>query len=151
MSEPSSIDHQAPVLAHHEIDVAAPLDVVWSLHTDVNAWPGWQTDITEAHLEGPLERGTSFAWSSSGLRVTSTVYALTDRARVLWGGTANGITGIHEWLFEETPAGTHVVTNESFSGGLVSANPQMAQQMLDASLAGWLDSLKRAAEARSQR
>jgi hypothetical protein len=23
----------------------------------------------------------------------------------LWGGTAGGITGVHEWVFSETPAG----------------------------------------------
>ncbi len=32
---------------------------------------------------------------------------------MLWGGTANGITGVHEWTFEETPSGTHVTTNET--------------------------------------
>ncbi len=35
---------------------------------------------------------------------------------MLWGGTAGGITGMHEWIFEETADGVHVVTNESFSG-----------------------------------
>ena len=42
----------APVFAVHEIDIEAPLDTVWRLHTDVNTWPTWQTDITAAHIDG---------------------------------------------------------------------------------------------------
>src|SRR5262245_57471215 len=48
MSDPTGIDTSAPVLARHGIDIDAPLDVVWDLHTDVNRWPEWQTDITAA-------------------------------------------------------------------------------------------------------
>jgi hypothetical protein len=83
------------------------------------------------------------------LSVTSTVYELTDHARVLWGGTANGITGIHEWTLTETADGAHVVTDESFSGAPVDGNRQTMQQMLDMSLVAWLAHLKRAAEQRS--
>jgi hypothetical protein len=121
MSHPVSVDGDAPVVAHHEVDIHASLDTVWGLHVDVNAWPDWQSDITAAHLEGVLERGVSFDWTSFGLSVTSTVYDVVERARVLWGGTPEGITGVHEWLFSETPAGVHVVTNESFAGDPVSA------------------------------
>ena len=52
MSIPTGIDGDAPVRAHHETDISAPLDRVWRLHADVNAWPAWQTDITAAHLDG---------------------------------------------------------------------------------------------------
>jgi hypothetical protein len=48
VSTPSTVDETAPVLAHHEIDIRAPLDTVWRLHTNVNAWTNWQTDITDA-------------------------------------------------------------------------------------------------------
>ena len=51
---PHSIDEQAPVIARHSAVVAAPLDLVWRLHTDINAWPTWQEAIDEAHLAGPL-------------------------------------------------------------------------------------------------
>jgi uncharacterized membrane protein len=46
MSTPTEIDREAPVVAHHEIDIDAPLDVVWRLHADVNAWPTWHADVT---------------------------------------------------------------------------------------------------------
>jgi len=43
---------------------------------------------------------------------------------VLWGGTAGGITGVHEWIFRQTPGSVHVQTNESFAGEPVEADAQ---------------------------
>ena len=147
MNVPSDVDRAAPVIAVHEIDIEAPLDTVWRLHTDVDAWPTWQTDITAAHINGALDPGVSFEWTSYGFSVTSTVYDLTERARVLWGGTSGGITGIHEWLFSETPSGVHVTTTESFAGDPVAADASGMQTVLDASLVAWLGHLKMAAES----
>jgi hypothetical protein len=75
-----------------------------------------------------------FDWASHGLSVTSTVYDLAEGARVLWGGTATGITGVHEWLFSQTPAGVRVTTNESLAGEPVTADAAGLQSLLDAAL-----------------
>src|SRR5262245_8478115 len=63
MTVPTDVDRTAPVSAVHEIEIEAPLDTVWRFHTDVNAWPTWQTEITDAHIEGTLEPGRSFDWT----------------------------------------------------------------------------------------
>jgi uncharacterized protein YndB with AHSA1/START domain len=147
MTNPSDIDRTAPVVAHHEIEIAAPRGVVWRLLTDVDAWPRWAPEITEARLGRPLAVGASFDWTSYGFSVTSTVYALQDDRRVLWGGTSGGFTGIHEWRFDDADGGTRVTTSESFAGAPVEADPAGLQQMLDASLVAWLERLKAAAEA----
>ena len=102
MDTPTGIDRSAPVIAHHKVRIDAPLDTVWRLHTDVNAWPTWQTDITAARLAGRFEPGNSFDWTSFGFSVTSTIYDVARQTRVLWGGTASGITGVHEWMFKES-------------------------------------------------
>ena len=78
MPTPTTIDRDAPVVAHHETEIAAPLDAVWQLHVEVNAWPSWQTDITDAHLAGAFEEGASFDWASYGFPVTSTIYNVAD-------------------------------------------------------------------------
>jgi hypothetical protein len=144
---PASVDRNAPVLAHHEIDISAPVSRVWALHQDVNAWPAWQSDITAAQLNGAFAPGESFTWTSFGFTVTSTVYAVHDQSRVLWGGTGDGITGVHEWAFTATSGGTHVETTESFSGAPVEADIAGMQKVLDGSLVSWLNHLKNAAEA----
>jgi uncharacterized membrane protein len=147
MNRPTDVDRNAPVLAHHQIDIDAPLERVWSLHTDVTAWPQWQTEIAAARIQGAFEPGTSFDWTSYGFSVTSTIYDVEERARVLWGGTSGGITGIHQWLFAETASGVHVETSESFAGEPVEADVTSMQSMLDASLLAWLGHLKAAAES----
>jgi hypothetical protein len=149
MTAPTTVDSSAPVLAHHEINIKAPLNTVWQLHVDVTSWPSWQEAITEAHMEGTFEPGNSFDWSSYGFPVTSQIYEVTDRSRTLWGGTAAGITGVHEWVFEEGGDGVRVTTNESFAGDPVNADVDGMQAQLDASLVAWLEHLKSAAESRT--
>jgi uncharacterized membrane protein len=148
MTTPTDIDRTAPVLARHEIGINAPLDTVWRLQTDVNNWPAWQTDITAARLDdGPFQPGNSFTWTSYGFTVTSTIYAVAECARTLWGGAANGIMGTHEWVYTETPTGVHVATHESFSGQAVQADITGIQTALDKSLTDWLQHLKATAES----
>ena len=146
MSVPTGIDSDAPIRTRHEIDINAPLGLVWRLHTDVNNWPAWQTEITEAQLDGAFQPGNSFKWTSYGFTVVSTIYASAERARTLWGGPAAGITGVHEWVFSETPAGVHVTTQESWAGQPVEADITRMRTILDTSLAAWLKNLKAAAE-----
>ena len=148
MSIPTGIDSDAPVRAHHETDIDAPLDAVWQLHADVSTWPTWQTDITAAHIDGAFQPGASFEWTSYGFTVVSTIYEVAPRARVLWGGTSGGVTGVHEWAFSETPTGVHVTTDESFAGEPVEANVTGMQSALDSSLISWLAHLKDAAESK---
>jgi hypothetical protein len=145
MTTPTDIDRDAPVIAHHEIGISAPLETVWRLQTNVNGWPARQTGITAARLDGPFEPGNSFAWTSYGFTVASTIYAVAERARTLWGGAARGITGTHEWVYTQTPAGTH----ESFSGQPVQADATGMQSALDKSPTGWLGHLKATAESTS--
>ena len=149
LNVPTSVDTTAPVLAHHEIEIKAPIDAVWALHVDVNGWTSWNPEMTSAHLEGALEPGATFDWESYGFPVTSHVYEVDAGHRILWGGTAGGITGVHEWLFSPTVEGVHVVTNESFAGDPVAADVAGLQSQLDASLVAWLGRLKAAAEART--
>jgi hypothetical protein len=147
MNSPNDIDRTAPVIAHHTITITATLQSVWALHTGVNAWPSWNTDITVARLDGPFEVGNSFDWTSHDFPVTSTIFVVEDRHRILWGGPASSIMGIHEWLFEETSDGVTITTTESFAGPPVDAAVGEMQATLDGSLTSWLAQIKREAEA----
>ena len=146
MSQPTGVDRSAPVLAHHEIEIAAPRARVWRLHTAVNDWPKWHSEITAAEMTADFERGSSFDWTSYGFPVTSTIYSVDEGSQVLWGGTAGGMTGVHEWAFDETPDGVRVTTTESFASEPVEADLDSMQSMLDQSLVSWLAHLKAAAE-----
>src|SRR5215467_10359064 len=147
VATPKDIDRDAPVVTHHEVDIAAPLDVVWHLHTSVNDWPSWNREVTAAKIEGEFEPGNSFTWTSWDVTVTSTIHFVQDHSRTLWSGPVQGILGIHEWRFEQTASGVRVATDESWSGDPVHADPDGFRDALDKSLVAWLGRLKTHAES----
>src|SRR3712207_5469019 len=95
-AETTSIDLGAPVIARHEIAIEAPLDIVWSLLVDVEAWPTWNPDIIRVVLERPIAAVSSFRWETAGISIRSTIYAMTERAMLLWGGPTVGVLGVHQ-------------------------------------------------------
>jgi hypothetical protein len=67
--DPTDVDRDAPVLTDFAIDIDAPRDRVWTLHTDVNAWPGGgkyiflvidsgRAEVTQAAISERLRRDT---------------------------------------------------------------------------------------------
>ncbi|MFG2196482.1 SRPBCC family protein [Streptomyces sp. NPDC048639] len=145
------IDRTAPVIVELEITVDAPRATVWDLHTDIARWPAWQADISTARPDGPLAPGTTFAWETAGLAITSTIEEVEPQRRIVWGGPAHGIDGIHVWTFEETAAGTVVRTAESWNGDPVRSDPDGMRTALHGSLKAWLTALKNAAESAATR
>jgi uncharacterized protein YndB with AHSA1/START domain len=146
MTYPEHVDETAAIVVRRSIRVDAPIDRVWRLHTDINGWTHWQRDIDSADADGPIGVGSTFHWSTAGLSIASTVYAVDAPYRILWGGPAHGITGIHQWTFTPDGDATVVHTEESWDGEPVHADLENLRNALDASLASWLDHLRKAAE-----
>ncbi|MEV0433316.1 SRPBCC family protein [Nocardia sp. NPDC050413] len=142
----TTIDTTAPVVADHAIIIDAPLRRVWDLHTDIAGWTTWQPDITAAAVDGPLRPGTVFRWSTFGLDIESTVYSVDETHRIVWGGPAQGITGVHVWTFTEQDGGVRVRTEESWDGEPIRADVEGMRAALDGALISWLSHLKRTAE-----
>lgn len=143
----TDIDTAAPVVAVHEIVIDAPLERVWALHTDIAGWTAWQTDIGAAAIDGPIAPGTRFHWSTFGLDIESTIYAVEGPRRIVWGGPAHGITGIHVWTFTAEGDSVRVRTAESWDGAPILADVDGMGAALDSALTGWLGHLKRTAES----
>jgi hypothetical protein len=64
------INQQAPMVTRKEIFIQAPPDVVWRIHTGINAWSQWQPGIALARTEAPLRVGSMGPYCS-GNRVVS--------------------------------------------------------------------------------
>jgi len=141
-----TIDETAPVTVRLSTVIDAALGTVWQLHTDIDAWATWNADVDEATLNGPLQPGNSFTWKTHGLDITSTVLEIVPGERIVWGGPANGITGIHVWTFAQTDGQVTVHTEESWSGAPVDAKAEELGKALHHSLETWLASLKDQAE-----
>lgn len=146
---PVDIDRTASAIARAERLIAAPVDKLWKLHTEVSLWPDWQRDIGSALLDRPFGVGQAFTWTTTGLSdpIVSTIYAVDDRRSTLWGGPSAGIDGVHHWMFEANDGGTLATTEESWSGPRVDSDPAAATKMLQRSLERWLDFLAAAAVA----
>ncbi|MVF23699.1 hypothetical protein EVC37_19090 [Methylocaldum sp. BRCS4] len=140
------IDRHAPLTARKEIVVAAPVDVVWNIHTDIERWPEWQPDISSISLEGTLAPGTLFRWKAQGLKITSTLQEVEPQRGIGWTGVALGMKAIHIWKFESQDNSTRVVTEESLSGWLARLLKLFDPAFLDKSLEASLRLLKAKAE-----
>ncbi|MFI6279966.1 SRPBCC family protein [Streptomyces sp. NPDC050988] len=148
-----SVDEDAPVVVRLSITVDAPLAAVWALHTDIGSWADWNTDIERVDFDGPLAPGASFRWLTHGLDITSTVREVVPGERIVWGGPAHGIEGVHVWTFEESGETTGVRTvtvrtEESWAGAPVEEHPEEMREALRQSLESWLNRLRSEAERR---
>ncbi|MDI2125044.1 SRPBCC family protein [Yinghuangia seranimata] len=146
MTYPTNIDENAPVVADHTIRITASVERVWEIHTAIDAWPTWQDGVDVARLDGPVAPGSTFHWETAGLSIDSTVYAVEAPHRILWGGPAHGITGVHEWTFTQDGDEVVVHTRESWAGAPIDADRDYLAVALDDSLTAWLNALKKAAE-----
>lgn len=145
-----SVDEDAPVVVRLSTTVAAPLATVWALHTDIGSWADWNTDIESVDFDGPLDPGASFRWLTHGLDITSTIREVVPGERIVWGGPAHGIEGVHVWTFEETGEGTVTVrTEESWAGAPIEERPEEMREALRQSLESWLRHLRAEAERRA--
>lgn len=145
LARAGAIESDAPIKASLQIVVQAPVEKVWSVLTDVNGWPKWQSDIKEAQMIGPLESGTEFTWSSGGTRIQSKFALVEPYKEIAWTGTAFTATAVHVWKLEQMPGNkTLVKTEESMSGFLLTLFYSSKElQTIDQT---WLDRLKREAE-----
>ncbi|MEU9881082.1 SRPBCC family protein [Streptomyces phaeochromogenes] len=154
-----SVDEDAPVVVRLSTTVDAPLATVWALHTDIGSWADWNTDIDSVDFDGPLAPGASFRWLTHGLDITSTIREVVPGERIVWGGPAHGIEGVHVWTFEETGEQTGeaatgkrtvtVRTEESWAGAPIEERPDEMREALRQSLESWLSHLRAEAERRA--
>jgi uncharacterized protein YndB with AHSA1/START domain len=139
----------APVSSKREIDIAAPADVVWEVLTDFDGWPQWNPEVKSMSWDGPVAPGSMFRWKAGPGTIVSTLEEVDRPRYVRWRGRTMTIAAIHEWRFQDRDGGTHVETNESFSGGLARLLRRTLQKQLDRALEEGLEHLKREGERRA--
>ena len=143
------INRNAPAIASSEAYVNASPSMVWAVHTDLRAWPAWNSDVTFVDLGGPLSPGTQFRWKSGGVPITSELRIVEPERQIAWTGRAPlGIRAVHTWTFEPDGEGTRVRTEESFEGLLVRIFKGSMRRMLARSLKKGITELKAEAERR---
>ncbi|MDQ0890665.1 uncharacterized protein YndB with AHSA1/START domain [Paenibacillus sp. V4I9] len=141
------VDRNAQVIVDLSIEIDAPQEPVWRIQTGIDQWPTWQKNVSQARLSGPIAVGSTFQWETHGLPIVSTIREVDPMRRIVWGGPALGIEGIHVWTITPTPKGVVMHTTESWDGPPVAADPDGMRAALTSSLDAWLADLKTTAEA----
>jgi hypothetical protein len=136
----------APVTAFAEIEIAAPVPVVWSLIVDVASWPGWNPDVKKVTFPGDLAEGSTFSWKAGTGTITSTLRRMVPGKVVAWTGKTLGIKAVHVWKLERRDEKTLVRTEESWEGLMVRIFRGPLKKKLQSSLDNTLLHLKKAAE-----
>jgi uncharacterized protein YndB with AHSA1/START domain len=139
----------APVNSKREIEIAAPPEVVWDVLTGFAEWPQWNPEVKSMSFDGPVGAGSTFRWKAGPGTIVSTLEEVDPPRYVRWRGRTLTIDAIHEWRLESRDGGTHVETEESYSGLLARLMRRLLQKTLDSALEQGLGHLKREAERRS--
>jgi hypothetical protein len=141
------IDPHASLTSRSGIRIARPVDAVWALVADPEAWPSWAPHIRDVELDGGVAVDEQFTWSLGTVRIRATFAVVTPGRELSWTGRALWTRAIDRTVL--TPAGdggTHVVFEESLSGVLVPL--LFTERRLRAQHDQWLMALRAAAERR---
>jgi hypothetical protein len=140
------INQHAPLRYKASIIVDKRVETVWSILVDIPNWPNWNSDVTEAKLNGPLKPGTVFKWKGKGSVITSRLEVVNELQTVGWTGKTMGIKATHIYSLQEDGQRTIVTSEESWEGVLVWFAKGYLRKTLVETLEGGLSSLKLAVE-----
>ena len=142
-------DHNAPVYATGQIEIAADPESVWEIMTDVERWPSWNPEVKSASIVGPVAEGTGFTWKAGPGTIRSTIRIAERPFAIGWSGKTMTIGARHLWWLQPTGAGTIVRTEESWHGFLARLFRKQFQVTVQKAIDTGLRYLKAEAEKRS--
>jgi hypothetical protein len=95
---------------------------------------------------GPdLRPGSSFRWTTFGVRLDSKVEEFVLGERLGWSARAAGIDAYHAWVIEKHPSGCYVLTEENQNGWLATLSNILRPQNMRKRHQNWLESLQQKA------
>jgi len=140
------IDKNAPVLSSNQVEINAPIDVVWNKLTNIKDWTSWQKDVTKTIVYGNIAEETNFDWKANGLSFSSKIHTCVPKKYFGWTGKTFGAYAIHNWNFESDGNKTTVKVEECLRGILPKLFKNYFQDNLDKSIVKNLNELKIASE-----
>ena len=143
------INQHAPVIAHEELHIAADVQTVWDVLSDLEHWPNWNTAVREMAVHGPVAPGTSFDWKAGPGTIKSSIAEVEAPHRIVWTGVTLGIRAVDAFTFEASDGGTLVREAESWEGLPARLFRARMDRTLRSSLRDGLRALKAEAERRA--
>lgn len=140
-----------------EIDVQAPLDLVWSIHNTVDKWSHWNPHVVHATMCGKhqekrkrLRVGTEFSWASRFSFSTLVITHVEPHSKIVWAGNVCGLRAIYTWHFIQTDSGVTVRVEQLLDGWLARAFSAVTRNIFTSTLNRWVSALKTEAEHHQQ-
>jgi uncharacterized protein YndB with AHSA1/START domain len=143
------INQSAPVIAHEQLRIAADVQTVWDVLSDIEHWPRWNKAVRAMSLHGPVVSGTSFDWKAGPGTIKSRIAEVDAPNRIVWTGVTFGIRAVDAFSFEESDGGTLVRQGESWEGLPARLFRSRMERTLRSSLRDGLLALKAEAERRA--
>ena len=143
------INQSAPVIAHEQLRIAADVQTVWDVLSDLEHWPSWNKAVSSVSVHGPVASGTSFDWKAGPGTIKSRIAEVDAPNRIVWTGVTFGIRAVDAFSFEPADGGTLVREDESWEGLLARLFRSRMERTLSSSLRDGLRSLKAEAERRA--
>lgn len=140
------INENAPARTKNQIEISAPIEIVWKILTNIDDWPKWQKSVSEAVMMGSVEEGTKFNWKAGGLSFKSCIHTSKPNKEFGWTGVTFGASAIHNWKFAEKGNKTIVNVEESLQGVFPKFFKGFFQKELDKGVLTNLEELKTASE-----
>ncbi|MFZ7127475.1 MAG: SRPBCC domain-containing protein [Desulfobacterales bacterium] len=113
------------MIIRREIDVQAPLDVVWRVFSRMEDWREWNPVCRNCcYLEGSeMALDTCFAFDVAPLfvplRVTPRITRCEPGREVIWEGGRFGVNAEHIFRFDEREGRVRILSVERFKGPLL--------------------------------
>ncbi len=142
-----TINSNAPVKCSKIISINSKKDKVWTALTDIDNWCNWQHEIAESKLHGELKAGSTFDWTSGGVRIHSILHTVEPNNSLGWTGKTFGISAIHNWKLVESNGKTEVSVEESMEGLPARIFKKSFNKSLENGMQTWLESLKKKCES----
>ena len=136
------------VHVRNELEMPASSEVVWAWLIRAELWPTWYKNSKQVVIDGggpDLRSGSTFQWTTFGVRLNSRVEEFVPGERIAWSARATGINAYHAWLIETRPSGCYVLTEETQNGWLANLNNMLRPRNMSEQHQNWLESLQRKA------
>ncbi len=136
----------SPVVSSAEVEIEAPIEVVWGVLAAIERWPAWNPDVRSVTLDGPVAEGTAFSWKAGPGTIKSTIVRLDPPQLITWTGRTLGIDAVHVWRLDHRDGRTLARTEEAYNGLVARIFRRPLQRVLDKTLTDGARHLKAEAE-----
>jgi hypothetical protein len=112
------------MVIQEEIEIAAPLNLVWQVFSTLNDWGAWNSVCLDCCLVSGQEMaaGTCFSFKLRPyylpIKITPRIIKCEVAREVVWEGKRLGIHAVHRFDFQEVGDKVMVTSTEQFGGPL---------------------------------